>query len=135
MAEEVTQALLRRMKRQELEWLDDESYDDWWQYQCDFAQAIVVIEDALASTEALRAEVQRLTYDGIHTCHDDCQRLPCVQRREIEALRAEIAQIEGVLREVGRKAWGNPDSRTCQEIEALVRSFLTARAALSEPTT
>jgi hypothetical protein len=49
---------------------------------------------AADAIEALQAEVERLTYDGIHTCHDDCPRLPCVQRREIDALRAEVAELE-----------------------------------------
>jgi Asp-tRNA(Asn)/Glu-tRNA(Gln) amidotransferase A subunit family amidase len=44
--------------------------------------------------EALQAEVERLTYDGIHTCYDDCPRLPCVQRREIDALQAQVAELE-----------------------------------------
>jgi hypothetical protein len=44
-------------------------------------------------TEAADA-IERLTYDSIHTCHDDCPRLPCVQRREIDALRAEVAELE-----------------------------------------
>ena len=41
--------------------------------------------------ERLTAEVQRLDYSTIHTCHAECPRLPCVQRREIEALTAELA--------------------------------------------
>lgn len=41
--------------------------------------------------EALEAEVKRLNYAGIHTCWDECPRLPCVQRREIEALSTELA--------------------------------------------
>jgi hypothetical protein len=45
---------------------------------------------AQAEADALRAEVERLTYDGIHTCHDGCPRLPCVQRREIERLREAL---------------------------------------------
>jgi hypothetical protein len=41
--------------------------------------------------------IERLTYDGIHTCHDDCPRLPCVQRREIDALRGEIRRLTNEL--------------------------------------
>jgi hypothetical protein len=40
--------------------------------------------------------IERLTYDGIHTCHDDCPRLPCVQRREIEQ-RREIDGLQAAL--------------------------------------
>ena len=47
--------------------------------------------------EALTAEVQRLTYDGIHTCHAECPRLPCVQRREIEALTKALIDGAGEL--------------------------------------
>jgi len=49
--------------------------------------------EAADAIEALQAEVERLTFDGIHTCHDDCPRLPCVQRREIDALRAENSML------------------------------------------
>ena len=51
-------------------------------------------KEAADAIEALQAKVERLTYDGIHTCHDDCPRLPCVQRREIDGLRAEVAELE-----------------------------------------
>lgn len=41
----------------------------------------------------LQAELARLTAEleakGLHTCHEDCQRLECRQRREIEAIKAE----------------------------------------------
>ena len=40
--------------------------------------------------ERLRAEVQRLDIAGTHTCHDDCPKLPCVQRREIERLKRDL---------------------------------------------
>jgi len=50
--------------------------------------------DAIA---ALQAEIERLTFDGIHTCHADCPRLPCVQRREIEGLRADVRHLMNEL--------------------------------------
>jgi hypothetical protein len=53
-----------------------------------------VAAEAADTIEALQAEIERLTYDGTHTCNDDCPRLPCVQRREIEGLRAEVAELE-----------------------------------------
>lgn len=40
-----------------------------------------------ADCAAAAAEVERLRLDGIHTCHDECPRIACVQRREIERLR------------------------------------------------
>ena len=42
--------------------------------------------------ERLTAEVQRLDYNTTHTCWDECPRLPCAQRREIEALTAQLAE-------------------------------------------
>jgi hypothetical protein len=51
-----------------------------------------------AEAEALRAEVERLSYDGIHTCHDGCPRLPCVQRREIERLREALREALDALK-------------------------------------
>ena len=42
--------------------------------------------------EALTAEVRRLDYSTIHTCWDECPRLPCAQRREIEALTAQLTE-------------------------------------------
>jgi HAMP domain-containing protein len=56
-----------------------------------------IFGEAADAIEALQAEVERLTYDGIHTCHDDCPRLPCVQRREIEALQAEVRHLMSEL--------------------------------------
>jgi hypothetical protein len=53
--------------------------------------------EAADAIEGLQAQVERLTFDGIHTCHDDCPRLPCVQRREIDALRAENRHLTNEL--------------------------------------
>ena len=44
---------------------------------------------------------------------------------ETDALKKRITVLEKVIREVGRKAWCNPDSLTCQEIEALVVPLLS----------
>lgn len=44
----------------------------------------------------LEREVERRTYDGIHTCHDQCQRVACVLRRRIAELEAAIREITGV---------------------------------------
>ena len=43
--------------------------------------------------EALAGEVERLTINGIHSCWEECPRLPCVQGREIRALKAELAAL------------------------------------------
>jgi hypothetical protein len=56
-----------------------------------------VASEAADAIAALQAEVERLTFDGIHTCHADCPRLPCVQRREIDALQAALAARDGEI--------------------------------------
>jgi hypothetical protein len=76
---------------------------------------------AQAEADALRAEVERLSYDGIHTCHDGCPRLPCVQRREIERLREALEMLAPSLDYL-------PHPQCVEAIDAV-------RAALSEPTT
>jgi len=40
-------------------------------------------------------EIERLQVNGIHTCNPDCQRIACVQRREIERLTAERDAVTG----------------------------------------
>ena len=54
-----------------------------------------------AEIERLTAEVRRLDYSTTHTCWDECPRLPCAQRREIEALtaRAEAAEARNKVLE------------------------------------
>jgi HAMP domain-containing protein len=61
------------------------------------AKANIAMREAADAIEALQAEIERLTYDGIHTCHADCPRLPCVQRREIEGLRADVRHLTNEL--------------------------------------
>jgi uncharacterized small protein (DUF1192 family) len=68
------------------------------------------LETLAKEVERLRAEVQRLDIAGIHSCHDDCQKLPCVQRREIDRLRAELAaakaELEKLVKEtIKRNGW------------------------------
>lgn len=52
---------------------------------------------AADALEAMAGEVERLTVNGIHTCHDNCQRFPCVQGRKIRRLEAENARLKGAL--------------------------------------
>lgn len=62
----------------------------------------VIAEDidlAADRIEALSADVERLNINGIHTCHDECQRVPCRQRREIERLRSILEQWLETARE------------------------------------
>jgi len=41
----------------------------------------------------LRAENERLQLDGIHTCHDECQRPTCVLRRQLDEAMEALEQI------------------------------------------
>jgi phage terminase Nu1 subunit (DNA packaging protein) len=56
-----------------------------------------IARQAANTIEAQAAEIERLTSDGIRTCHDDCPRLPCVQRREIDGLRADVRHLMNEL--------------------------------------
>ena len=51
-----------------------------------------LMDDAADEIERLTAEVKRLDYSTTHTCWDECPRVPCAQRREIEALTAQLAR-------------------------------------------
>ena len=44
--------------------------------------------EAANEIERLRQLIEDIDASGIHSCHDRCQRVECVQRREIERLRA-----------------------------------------------
>jgi BMFP domain-containing protein YqiC len=47
--------------------------------------------------DALAAQVAALETNGIHTCHDRCPRIACVQGREIARLTARVAKLEQAL--------------------------------------
>ena len=47
---------------------------------------------------SLRAEIERLTYDGIHTCSDKCQRPACIQRRKIERLQSLLVRCKPMVK-------------------------------------
>ncbi len=63
--------------------------------QLNAIEAAARIEAQAAEIERLEKEVERRFYDGIHTCHDECQRVPCRQRREIERLQDALKRIAG----------------------------------------
>jgi hypothetical protein len=50
------------------------------------------LHQAANEIERLSAELERRKYDRIHTCHAECQREACVLRREVDALRAQLAR-------------------------------------------
>ncbi len=53
--------------------------------------------EAATAIQTLRAEVERTKYDGIHTCHDQCQRTACVLRRELADRDARLAEAVGMM--------------------------------------
>ena len=72
-------------------WRDMTSYQGW--VSCilyDPNELESMVAAMIAEVERLRAEVQRLDIAGTHSCHDDCPKLPCAQRREIERLKRDL---------------------------------------------
>jgi len=63
-------------------------------------------EEAADRIEALEREVERLTTNGTHSCHDQCQRVPCVQGREIRRLQEALKEIAVVEPEWGTGGTG-----------------------------
>lgn len=80
------------------------------------------IGEAADRIEALEGEVERLTVNGIHTCHDNCQRLPCVQGREIRALKHDIARHMEIANAAEARA-----EQLEGEVKKLSLSLLTAQ--------
>ena len=62
------------------------------------AEACALIDRLMAQNKQLRAENERLTADGIHTCHDQCPRYACVLRRERDAALADVERLRQALR-------------------------------------
>lgn len=58
----------------------------------------------LSTQSSMQAEIDRLTANGIHTCHDQCERPLCVLRRERNAAQARIEELEAALRPIARLA-------------------------------
>ena len=49
--------------------------------------------DANDTVDKLQAEVERLRGNGIHTCHEQCQRVACVLRRQRDKLAEGLRMI------------------------------------------
>jgi hypothetical protein len=72
------------------------------------------------------AERKRMEYDGIHTCHAECQRPACVAVREaVQREREACAQIVEALKEIVDAA----DGTGWDQLDA---TFTRARAALKK---
>lgn len=77
-----------------------------WQCITDPARLL----EAAAEIERLTAEVQRLDYNTTHTCWDECPRLACAQRREIDALTAQLAEAQSALQTAMTELNGHKDA-------------------------
>ena len=61
--------------------------------------------DALMAENArLKQQVEQLTVNGVHTCHDECQRVACVLRREVEKLKAERDEAHDLCVDISNSA-------------------------------
>ena len=76
---------------------------------------------------------------GIHSCHDNCQRLECVQRREIERLRRELAEARGLLVEArgpvdhaARWAFGHLKTEVAEDLFELLTRIDAFLAKIKE---
>ena len=65
-------------------------------YSTTVPQAVAIAADTL---EALAGEVERLTTNGVHTCHDQCQRPLCKLYREIVAAKKHGELLNKMLGE------------------------------------
>jgi hypothetical protein len=63
----------------------------------DFQTAADQIEADGKRIAELEAEVERPTYDGIHSCHDQRRRVACVLERRVKELEAELAWKHGYI--------------------------------------
>lgn len=61
-------------------------------------QACALIDLLQKENKRLRAENERLTADGIHTCHDQCPRYACVLRRERDTALSDVERLRQALR-------------------------------------
>jgi hypothetical protein len=85
--------------------------------------------EAADMIEAQAKEIERLTLNGIHTCHGQCQRPLCVQGREIRRLREALEDISKRM-----DCGGDPDvAHYCPNCDnSMFHARLIARNALQE---
>lgn len=53
-----------------------------------------VAEKAAAEIAQLQARIDNITAQGVHSCHDGCQRPLCVMRRERDAARKQVILLQ-----------------------------------------
>lgn len=68
------------------------------------------MDEAADEIERLTAEVRRLDYSTTHTCWNECPRLACAQRREIDALTAQLAEAQTALQTAMTELNGHKDA-------------------------
>ena len=89
-----------------------------------------MLGQAAAELRTLRAELERRKYDTMHTCHAECQREACVLRREVDALRAQLAEARESERAAVvkwlRTNWGDGGrADLSREVDALRTELLS----------
>jgi len=93
---------------------------DWYCHTHGIKDCECYEADLVKRIAELEAEVERLTADGIHTCHAHCQRPMCVMRRR-------QAKDREAMREVTRWLNGLGELRPDDAV-AVMYSSLTALA-------
>lgn len=99
-------------------------------YNEDAFRALLALPDAADRLEAQAVEIERLTVDGIHTCHDQCARPACVLRRENTRLREALTEILGPLNVCS----DNPhvSDEVCLPVDMTMGDLRRARQALQQ---
>ncbi len=86
-------------------------------------------EEAALALEGLAGEVERLTANGIHTCHDECQRPLCKSYREIVAAKKHGELLNKMLGEA------EAERDRLQLANARMKAALEAISEGDKPTT
>lgn len=64
--------------------------------------------EAAAELRRLHAEVERLSWDSVHTCHAECQRPVCRLTRERDALLEALKRAADFLHHATEFRFGHP---------------------------
>jgi hypothetical protein len=91
-----------------------------------------------AAYEKLQQELDDLKSGALHTCHTNCNRVECVQRREIEKLRQELesvkAELQAALKEnIDMKSTKLRERHAFHECKACKGSGLSFSAEIAAP--